>query len=361
MPFHYTLGRAPLEPGREARAPMKPPPPMQTTLLAGDVGGTKTDLALFADDRPAGGRLRELRGARLASADYPGLGALLRAFLGDAPPPIAAAAFGVAGPVVGDTCRTTNLPWEIDAAALRAALGIPRLRLLNDFHALALGLGALPDDGLLVLQPGDVDPAGPQAVIGAGTGLGEAILVPTAAGPRVLATEGGHADFAPRDDLEIGLLRALQRRHGHVSWERLVSGPGLVALHDHLAAEGLAVVHPDTRRRLAAEDPAAVIGELALADADPSCVLAVDRFLGLYGAEAGNLALKTLPTGGLFVAGGIAPRLLPKLRRGPFLAAFLDKGRMRPLLERIRVAVVLEPRVGLLGAARAAVDLLEPT
>ena len=328
-------------------------------ILAGDIGGTKTHLALFVDERPRGGQLREVRGERLPSAAFADLGAAIRAFLReDEARAVTAAAFGIAGPVVGDTCRTTNLPWSIDGADLARELALPRVRLLNDFHALALGLGLLGTDDLELLQEGEVDPQGPQAVIGAGTGLGEAIVVPTAAGPRVLATEGGHADFAPRDDLEIGLLRHLIARHGHVSWERIVSGPGLATLLDYLVAAGHADLTPAARARLAHEDPGAVIGELALAGTDPACLLAVDRFLALYGAEAGNLALKVLPTGGLFIAGGIAPRLLPRLRAGAFLAAFRDKGRMARLLDRIRVAVVREPRVGLLGAARAAADAL---
>lgn len=328
-------------------------------ILAGDIGGTKTHLALFVDERPHGGGLRELRGERLPSAAFADLGEAIRAFLreGEARA-VTAAAFGIAGPVVGDTCRTTNLPWAIDGAALARDLALPRVRLLNDFHALALGLDLLGPGDLEILQEGDVDPRGPRAVIGAGTGLGEAIVVPTASGPRVLATEGGHTDFAPRDDLEIGLLRHLIARHGHVSWERVVSGPGLATLLDYLVAAGHTDLAADTRARLASEDPGAVIGELALSGTDPACVLAVDRFLALYGAEAGNLALKVLPTGGLFVAGGIAPRLLPRLRAGAFIAALRDKGRMSHLLDRIRVAVVREPRVGLLGAARAAADAL---
>lgn len=325
-------------------------------ILAGDIGGTKTDLALLRVDPSGESAPRELASARFRSAEHSGLSAMVDAFLGGASATIERAAFGVAGPVVGDVCTTTNLPWRIDAAELARGLGIPRVRLLNDFHALALGIGVLGPNQVEILQAGEVDPSGPQAIIGAGTGLGEAILVPTPSGPRVIATEGGHADFAPRDAIELRLLRRLLDRHQHVSYERLVSGTGIATIYELLVAEGLVAESAATHARLGAEDPAAVIGELALAGADPACVAAVDRFVAIYGAEAGNLALKTLPRGGLYVAGGIAPKLLPVLRRGAFVEALCAKGRMEPLLRRLQVAVVTEPRVGLLGAARAAAE-----
>lgn len=320
-------------------------------LLAGDIGGTKTDLALFADEDEGP---RELRHARLPSAAYTDLHAMIDDFLGPAPPTIDAAAFGVAGPVVGERSRTTNLPWIVDALALRERLQSPRVRVVNDFHALALGVDAVTGEGRVVLQAGDVDPAGPQAIIGAGTGLGVAIVVPTAAGPRVLASEGGHVDFAPRNDLEIALLRFMLRRHARVSAERVVSGSGLQAIYDFVVDAGIAAEDPKIRARFVDEDPGAVIGEAALAGDAPACRVTVDLFLGLFGAQAGNLALSALPTGGLFVAGGVAPRLLPRLGADLFLAAFVDKGRMRPLLERVQVTMIAEPRVGLLGAARVA-------
>ncbi len=326
-------------------------------ILAGDIGGTKTDLMLRDVD---GGRRPqvELASARYRSADYPDLQAMLRDFLADAPGPVEAAAFGVAGPVVDGVCRTTNLPWVIDGRRLAEHLGLPapRLQLLNDFHALALGVEQLRAEQLEFLQVGRPDPTGTRAIIGAGTGLGEALLIPTAEGPRVVATEGGHVDFAPRDALEIRLLEFLRDRHGHVSYERVVSGLGIATLYEFMIHDGAAISSPAVEARLQREDPAAVIGELALRDEDPACAATIDRFLRIYGAAAGNLALKALPTGGLFIAGGIAPRLLPLLRGGAFLRALLAKGRMRPLLERLPIAVVTEPRAGLLGAERAALD-----
>ena len=325
-------------------------------ILAGDIGGTKTDLILAEVTRK--GAPQERRSARWISADFPDLLTLLRRFLGDEQPQ--AAAFGIAGPVVDGRCQTTNLPWRLDQVVLGEALGLGpgRISLLNDFHALALSIDALPESGRSVLQIGDRQATGVRAIIGAGTGLGEAVVVPTAEGPRVLAGEGGHADFAPRDPLEQRLLAHLLMRHRHVSYERLLSGAGIVAIYEFLVSEGLADPSPRLLARAEDEDPAALIGELALAGRDSTCVQTIDRFLGIYGAEAGNLALKPLPWGGLFIAGGIAPRLLPLLRRPPFIEAFSAKGRMRPLLERIPVSVVIEPRAGLLGALEAACNLL---
>lgn len=319
-------------------------------VLAGDIGGTKTLLALL-ERGPDG--LRVLVRERYESARHPGLAPIVRDFLARPDlPAIDRAGFGVAGPVVDGRCRVTNLPWEIDAAALQAELGLRHVALVNDFAAVAYGVTELGAGDLEVLQAGARDPHGPVALIGAGTGLGEAVLVPTPTGPRVLPSEGGHADLAPRDDTEIALLRFLLRRHHRVSYERIVSGPGLVTAYEFVIAEGLAPELADTRARMAVEDRGAVIGARALAGDDPACVRAVDLFVGLYGAEAGNLALKILPTGGLYVAGGIAGKLLPKLRAG-FLPAFLDKGRMSPLLATLPVAVVTNPEVGLLGAGVA--------
>jgi glucokinase len=322
-------------------------------VLAGDIGGTKTSLAIYSLD-PAP---RLVRSARFPSQG-PGLLPIVLQFLSSGAERLQAAGFAVAGPVVDGRCKTTNLPWELDAAELSAALAVPTA-LVNDFHGVALGVGTLPDDQLDFYNrsAADRDPHGVVAVIGAGTGLGEALLVPTAAGPRVLASEGGHCDFAPRDDLEIDLLRHLLGRHARVSYERVVSGPGLVALYEFLIARGHASEQASTRARMAHEAPAAVIGELGVAGDDPTCARAVDLFAGLYGAEAGNLALKSLPTGGLYIAGGVGLHLRARLRER-FLAGFLAKGRMSPLLHTIPVALVLDGEVGRRGAAAAAAALL---
>jgi glucokinase len=318
-------------------------------ILAADVGGTKTELALF--DGTAHGGYHELRSQRYVSADFDGIEPMVRGFLGENTAD--RAGIGVAGPVVDDTCRTTNLPWALDARQLERELGIGHVHLLNDFAAVALGIAALSPDDLVVLQEGEVDPDGPVIAVGAGTGLGEAIVLPSSSGRRILASEGGHTDFAPRNEEEIALLRFLLQRHHRVSVERVVSGQGLVALYDFVVAEGLAPTSVALRERMKTEDPGQVIGESALARSDPACVKAVDMFVSAYGAEAGNVALTVLPTGGVYLAGGIAPRLIERFRGDAFMKPFLTKGRMSYLLERMRVAVIMNARVGLLGARDA--------
>lgn len=324
-------------------------------ILVGDIGGTKTELSLREQTGPSG--LIEVRNARYQSADYRGLGSVVSEFLGSrAQPPLDAAVFGLAGPVEQQVCKTTNLPWVVDGAQLSKDLRAP-VGLINDFHAIALGISALKPEELEVLQAGPVDERGPVAIIGAGTGLGEAILLPTDKGPYVVVSEGGHADFAPRDEVEIALFRFLQKRFGHVSVERVVSGPGLAAMYEFVIAHGLANEQANTREALRQSDRGQVIGERALAGTDAACARAVELFLSAYGAEAGNLALKTLPSGGLFLAGGIAPALMEKLRDGLFMRSFKDKGRLSGALERIRVSVVLNKKVGLLGAQGYALSL----
>lgn len=316
-------------------------------LLVGDAGGTKTLLAVH--ERRADG-WHEIAGETLRSAEHAGLEIPSLAFLAREGLTISAAAYGVAGPVEDGVCRATNLPWIVDQRSLAGSLGVP-VTLVNDFEAVAWSLPELRDSQLFLLQPGLVDPGGPMAVLGAGTGLGEALLVPGAGGARVVPTEGGHTDFAPRDELEDDLLRFLRaRHHGRVSFERILSGRGLGSLHAFFVETGRAETRPTTLDRLRTEDPGAVVGELAAAGTDEACVAAVDRFVSIYGSEAGNLALKSLPSGGLFVAGGIAPRMLEKMASGEFVAAFLAKGRMRAVLERIRVQIVVDSRAPLVGA-----------
>jgi glucokinase len=322
-------------------------------ILAGDIGGTKTDLCLYEGDSSAG--FREAGSARFRSAEHAGPAELVHQLLGSGRAPLDAAVFGVAGPVRDGHCKTTNLAWELDEKELSRQL-CTEVVLINDFHAVALGIGELDERDLEVLNPGRVDPDGPIAVIGAGTGLGEAIAVPVPGQPYplVIVTEGGHTDFGPRNETEVELLRFLQQQHRHVSYERVVSGGGLASIYDFVISWGLVAEKPETRDARREKDPGRVIGESALRRTDPACERAVEIFVSLYGAEAGNLALKCIPSGGLFVAGGMAPKLLEIIRRGAFLQAFLDKGRMSAVLERIRVSVVLNRKVSLLGArARA--------
>jgi len=208
------------------------------------------------------------------------------------------------------------------------------------------------------LQAGERDEQGPVAILGAGTGLGEAILVPRAdESPLVIASEGGHVDFAPRSPLEVELLQFLWTRHRRVSVERVISGPGIKALYDFVVASGQVEESPVVRQAFEREDPSQVIGEHGVAGTDLACVRAIDLFVSLYGSEAGNLSLKVLPRGGVYIAGGIAPKLIAKLRDGSFMRAFLDKGRLSSALDRLHVSVVMNPQVGLFGARRLAQDL----
>jgi glucokinase len=323
-------------------------------ILAGDVGGTKTMLALFAEP---GGPVTAEHEVTLASRDFASLEDAVRRFLaGAGPVAVSAACVGVAGPVVEGRATATNLPWAVSEARLAQAAGAPRARLLNDLEAMGHGVLALPDEAFVTLQVGRPR-AGTRALIAAGTGLGEALLVWDGTGHRVVPTEGGHTDFGPRDDLEVELLRHLRPRYGRVSYERLVSGPGLVGIHDFLRARHGQPAPAALAARLAAGDGAAAITDAALEGGDPVCAEALDRFVAIYGAEAGNLALKALALGGVVLGGGIAPKILPRLQEGPFLAAFRDKGRFADLMATIPVTVVLEPRAALLGAARVAREL----
>jgi len=318
-------------------------------IIAGDIGGTKTRLALHEAGSSARKPWRE---ERFPSRDYPSLEALVISFLADAPRPTQAV-FGIAGPVVDGRVEATNLPWHIDAARMSAELGAP-VTLINDLAATGLGLSVLAPAEIGTLQAG-TPRSGTRALIAAGTGLGEAILATDGAGWKPLASEGGHTEFGPRDPLEDELLVWLRARHGHVSYERILSGPGLADLYRFFAATGRGQAPAAFETAFAAApDPAPLVAGAA---SDGSCErarLVIERFVSIYGAEAGNLALKTFAVGGVFVGGGIAPHLLPVLRAGGFLRAFHDKGRLAPTLERIPVAVVLDDRCALWGAASVA-------
>lgn len=318
-------------------------------LLAGDVGGTNMRLALFEEE---GGRLVERRRARFPTRDFPTLHDALARFLAGERR-VAAAAFGVAGPVRHGRAEGTNVTFSIDAEEIRADLGVPAA-VLNDLTANAWGLAELAPADFAVLNRGEADPEGNGALISAGTGLGEAVLFRTKEGFVPMPSEGGHASFAPKNDEEIELLKALRFRHGHVSWERVVSGPGLATLY-RFEREISGVREPEwlAREIEAAGDPAPVVSLAALEEKDPVCQRTMHRFVSLYGAEAGNLALKALATGGVWVGGGIAPKILPLLRDG-FFSAFTAKGRFAPILARIPIRVVLNDACALLGAARAA-------
>lgn len=324
-------------------------------ILAGDIGGTKTILGLFEQ---SGGPLAAVREHTYASAAAPSLEAMIADFLGaGGAASVTAACFGVAGAVLGGQVKLTNLPWTARRDGVAALLPKARVALVNDVQATAFGALKLSPDKLHVLNEG-TPPAEPGniAVIAAGTGLGEGFLFWDGARYRPVATEGGHTDFAPRSEEEIELYRFLAARFGRVSYERILSGPGLAALHDFERARSGRAPSPALAARLAAGDPAAAVTEAALAREDECCIAALDRFCEIYGAEAGNLALKTLATSGVVIAGGIAPRILPVLTKSAFLETFTAKGRFAEMLARIPVKIVLEPRAALIGAAYLAAE-----
>ena len=322
-------------------------------ILAGDVGGTKTVLAVLD---PAKG-MSIVREAILPSREIESLESAVEAFLLGAPRlKVGAACVGVAGPVVDGRCVATNLPWEVHQRRLAAAAGAPAT-LVNDLEAAAHGVLTLSADKFLVLQEGTPKPGGNMALIAAGTGLGQALMVPDGQGYRVVPSEGGHADFAPRDELQVDLYRFLRAEFGHVSWERVLSGPGLANIYRFLQARAGHAAPDWLRARLQREDPGAVVGEVGLAGRDPICAEALDLFVSIYGAQAGNVALEALALGGLVVGGGIAPKIHAKLTDGHFMAAFCAKGRLDSLLGAVPVRVALDPRAPLWGAARLAAAL----
>ena len=323
------------------------------TVFAGDIGGTKTRLAVV---EVSDLQLTILREASYASRDFASFDLLLGDFLSNMDTPHHAA-FGVAGPVQGQVVQTTNLPWRIDADALQAKFGFERCILINDLEATACGLSALGEDDLLTLQEGARDACGNAAVIAPGTGLGEAGLYWDGENHLPFATEGGHASFSPGSELEIALLRYLKMQYQHVSWERVVSGAGLVSLHDFLREHRKMPVPQWLSEEMQSGDAAAAISKAAIEGSDEICIETLDCFVRLLGAEAGNLALKVMSRAGLYIGGGIAPKILPAISSGAFLEAFLDKGRMRHLLEAMPVKVILNDRAALYGPALRAGEM----
>jgi len=325
-------------------------------ILAGDLGGTKVLLALF---EVAEGRLRPVRDAEFPSQHYPTFDAVLAEFLhGAEGTRVSAACFAAAGPVVDGVLRTTNLPWVLSERELTARLGTQRVRLLNDLEGTAYGVLELPPTDQCALQVADrPHRVGHIAVIAAGTGLGEALLIWDGTRHIAVASEGGHADFAPRNDREMALLRYLrQQGEDHVSYERVLSGPGLHNIYNFLRDAGFAPEPAALTEELRAGDPSATIARHGLAGDDRLCVAALDTFCSIYGAEAGNLALKCLAVE-VAVAGGIAAKILPALKSGGFMASFVGKGRFADHMRGISVHIVLNARTALLGAAHCAMRL----
>lgn len=349
-----------------------------TYLLAGDIGGTKTILRLVETNKEplATVRLETIHEQRYTSAEYRDLVPIVEKFLAEAAEKVGSkpipekACFAIAGPIVKNTVKLTNLSWMLDASHMEAILGISQIRLINDFEAIGYGVLGLSDEDMYVLQAGETQPDAPMAVIGAGTGLGECFLVSQGDKVKVYPTEGGHTDFAPRSELEFELLKYLLAKHtiSRVSVERVVSGLGIIGIYQFLRDRDFAGETPEiaaavrtwekevglTERTV---DPGAFIGKAALEKSDRLSEETMQLFVEAYGAEAGNLALKTLPFGGLYIAGGIAPKILPLLKTDDFMAAFTNKGRMTALLEKMPVRVITNPQIGLIGAAIRAANL----
>jgi len=321
-----------------------------TLLLAGDIGATKTALAIFSLDSGPRAPLVE---ATFHSANYPSLEAVVRAFLAQTSLRIDRASFGVAGPIVSGRVVLTNLPWVLDETQLREALGLSSVRLLNDLESLAHAVPLLERADVHVLQTGEAVPGGAIAVIAPGTALGEAFLIWDGSRYRAYPSEGGHTDFAPSTELEVGLLRYLQRRYDHVSYERVCSGLGLPNIYSYLK-ESHRGEEPAwlTQRLKSTDDPTPVIIAAALEASCELCVVTLNTFVTILGAEAGNLALKVLATGGVYLGGGIPPRIAPALEHGGFLEAFQRQGRQAGLLNRMPVYVILNSKAALFGAAR---------
>lgn len=324
-------------------------------VLAGDVGGTKSALALFEVN--SSGALQLVRDGTLPSREFDSLELAIEQFLAAGErPAIDSVCLGVAGPVVDGRCVATNLPWIIDEKLLTLAIPCPRVKLLNDLEIAAHGVLGLPEDELRTLQAG-VPRRGNLVLVAAGTGLGEALIIRDGERRIVIASEGGHAEYAARGDLEEDLLRYLRKEFGRVSYERVLSGPGLFNIYRFLRDSGWGKESSAVAERMKTTDPSAVVGQMGLAKSDPLCDKALDLFVSIYGAEAGNLALKVMAVGGVLVGGGIAPRIIERLAAGGFVAAFRDKGRLTPLMESLPIHVALNPRAPLLGAARVAADL----
>ncbi len=317
-------------------------------ILAGDIGGTNARLAYF---QSSNGSLRLISERVFPSREHKELGEIVTMFLADSAARPEVACFGIAGPVRNGRVETSNLPWVIEQAQLAREIQLPETLLINDLEANAWGIGALGENDLVALNRGSSQATGNQAVIAPGTGLGEAGLYWDGSKHHVFACEGGHTDFAPQGDLQIELLRFLESLHEHVSYERILSGPGLVNVYEFLFAAGHGAKQTDY---MALPDPAAAISRAASECTDPLAEQALDLWISIYGAETGNLALKTMATGGIFLGGGISPKILPKLTGPAFMRSFLAKGRLRSLVEAIPVQVITNDKAALLGAARCA-------
>jgi len=325
-------------------------------VLAGDVGGTKTNLALFAKHE---GPASPVALQSYPSREAPDLESIVKKFLSSLDLPVSRACFGIAGPVVNGRCKTTNLPWEVSEARLKRAFKWEWVRLVNDLAATGLSIPLLKRRETAALNRGRPQRGGNIALVAPGTGLGQGLMLFHQGKALPVPSEGGHVDFAPTNEQEVELWRYLNRKLGHVSVERIVSGPGLGNIYAWLKEGGRYREPAWLKERLIEEDPARVISETGLAEKNPLCVEALRTFVSILGAVAGNLALTGLATGGVYLGGGIPPKILPALKTGAFMKAFTDKGRFRGLLEKIPVRVIMNERAALLGAAECAFQAVE--
>lgn len=318
-----------------------------TTTLAVDIGGTKTLVQLTMENGQV------LSEQEYVSQQFSRFDLILAEFLGQDKIKhctIDQACFAVAGPVSGGDANVTNLPWQLNADELATTFNIKYIHLCNDFEAVAEGISCLAEDEIVTLQQGESDETMPRAVIGAGTGLGQALLFSSANGWQVVSTEGGHTDFAPTDNTQILLLEYLIARLDHVSYERVLSGAGLVTIYNFLRTHKQYDEDPHLHQAMIVQDPAAAISKFANEQRDPLALETLDLFIKIYGAQAGNLALTVMPRGGLYLAGGIAAKNIERFKQGGFVNAFVAKGRMQSLMEKIPVRLIIQPKVGLFGA-----------
>ncbi|MDD2357387.1 MAG: glucokinase [Thiovulaceae bacterium] len=324
-------------------------------ILAGDIGGTKTNLALYQSTQE--GVILGLQ-HQFVSQNYASFSDVINEFLAQVPnTKITTACFGIAGPIIDGRCRTTNLPWEIVTTDLQEVLNTKSVYLLNDLEATAYGMRYLPEDEFIDLNPNAQSKKGNYAVIAAGTGLGEAMLYFDGLSYHPIGSEGGHSDFAPQTPQQDALLVWLREHFPlHVSYERLLCGPGITNIYNFLVFTKFAS-EPDSIKELkSTEDKSALISRCALENNDPLCVETLRLFVEIYGAEAGNMALKSLSLGGVYIGGGIAPKILPFMQSETFLKAFYSKGRFSQMLQSMPIKLSLNPDTALLGSAHYAKD-----
>jgi len=321
-------------------------------LLVGDIGGTNTRLALYEYQK----ELKIIKEHRFLSNDFSSLLSAIHSFLGSEKPKIEAVSFGIAGPVKNGRCKATNFPWLVDINEIAKNLKITKAYLLNDLEACAYGVQCLKDNEFCIINEGEKNSKGNACVVAAGTGLGEAGMYFDGKILRPIACEGGHTDFGPQNELEIELLKFLQKKYGHVSYERIISGAGIYHLYDFLVQNKIEPSIASLEEELKnSEEPQLIITQKGMNKENKTCERVLDWFCSIYGAEAGNAALKFMATGGVYIAGGIAPRILEKIKEGSFMKGFANKGRFSKLMMSMPVKIVLNDRTALLGAHHYAI------